>query len=228
MGGALPKRRDRAKGCYWLLRKDYGSMDNKGHSADETGIDNKSVDNGRNTDGACADRNNTISGYKKFLTVVFIFALICCFRAYVIDRVIVSGNSMNPYFSDGDVMWARKFDVLALERYQVVVAKADELFVIKRVIGLPNETVQIIDGFVYIDGEKLNGDYGYQTRIYGKAINEITLADNEYFIMGDNRDDSLDCRVWGSVSGNDIKGIVVFRFFPFWKIGAIERRKGNI
>ena len=132
---------------------------------------------------------------------------------------------MNPTYSDGDAMWARKFDISELKRYQVVVADIQGKFVIKRVIGLPNETLQIIDGNVYIDGEILEDDYGYPTKVYGCAADEVVIGENEYFLMGDNRDDSLDCRIWGSVNIESIKGVVEFQFFPFWKIGFVELKE---
>lgn len=151
---------------------------------------------------------------------MLVFVVVCWFRGCVISRVVVDGDSMNPSFSDGDVLWARAFDIDELSRYQVVVADIDGKLVIKRVIALPGETLQIIDGFVYVDGAKLNDEYGYQTTLYGCAEREIILGDDEYFLMGDNRDNSRDSREWGAVNIENIEGVVVFRFFPFWKIGA--------
>ena len=129
---------------------------------------------------------------------------------------------MYPTFSDGDAMWARKFDINELTRYQVVVADISSKYVIKRVIGLPNETVQIIDGFVYINGEKLEDEYGYKTSIYGCAADAVILKEDEYFLMGDNRDDSLDSRILGAANIKKIKGVVIFQFFPFWEIGFVK------
>lgn len=194
-------------------------MGDKRYTIDEERFINQSDNDISDSDSIYSDRNNAINGYKKFLALLLAFTVICCFRAYVFDRIIVSGNSMNPTYSDGDVIWARKFDVSELERYQVVVANIKGKFVIKRVIGLPNETLKIVDGYVYINNEILNDDYGYPTQIYGCAANEIVLEEDEYFLMGDNRDNSLDCRVWGAVKDETIKGVAVFRFFPFWKIG---------
>lgn len=197
-------------------------MGDKRYSVDEKGTDNKGCGDDSNISVASANRSNALSGYTKFLVIMLIFTFVCCFRAYVIDRVIVSGDSMNPSYTDGDVMWARKFNIAELERYQVVVASVRGKFVIKRVIGLPNEVLQIIDGYVYINGELLSDDYGYPTSIYGCAKNEIVLGENEYFLMGDNRDDSIDCRIWGKVTIDSIKGVVVFQFFPFWEIGFLD------
>lgn len=197
-------------------------MGDSGYTVDEERIDNQSNDNVCNSSPAYSNRNNAISGYRKLIILLSVFAFICCFRAYIFDRVIVSGESMSPFFSDGDVMWARKFDIEEFSRYQIVVAKIRGKFVIKRVIGLPNETLQIIDGSVYINDIKLNDDYGYPTTVYGYAEEKIVLGNNEYFLMGDNRDNSLDCRVWGAISKKDIKGIVVFQFFPFWEMRTIK------
>lgn len=148
--------------------------------------------------------------------------VVFCFRSFVLTRVVVSGDSMNPSFSDGDVLWARKFGVDKLDRYQVVVANTDSGYVIKRVIGLPGEAVQIVEGCVYIDGEKLADDPAAQTSIYGVAEAGVTLGEDEYFLLGDNRDNSTDSRVWGPVGSEDIKGVTVFRFFPFWKAGYVK------
>ena len=166
--------------------------------------------------------SDAVGGYKKLVAILLAFAVIVCFRAFVLERVVVSGESMNPAFEDGDVMWARKFGVDELARYQVVTAKVSGKPVIKRVIGLPGETVQIVEGSVHIDGEKLPDDYGYQTTLYGVAESEIVLKENEYFLLGDNRDHSGDSREWGAVAIEDLTGVVVFRFFPFWKIGAVD------
>jgi len=168
-------------------------------------------------------KSDSTDGYKKFVTVFLMFMFICCFRAYVLERVIISGDSMNPAYSDGDVIWVQKFDINTISRYQVVAANMNGKYMIKRVIGLPNETVQIIDGFVYINGEKLKDDYGCRTTIYGIASDKVVLGNNEYFLIGDNRDNSMDCRMWGAATDEMIKGVVVFRFFPFWKITAATK-----
>ena len=129
---------------------------------------------------------------------------------------------MNPTYSNGDVMWARKYDVRELERNQVVIVKIDGVLYIKRVIGLPNEKVKLEDGFVYINGESFEDKFGYQTSLYGGAFEEIELGENQYFLLGDNRDDSADSRIWGAVDIDDITGVVFLKFFPFWEIECLQ------
>ena len=181
-------------------------------------------DNGNNecNSSASCDYRFSLNGYKKIAVILIVFLLVICFRHYVIDRVIVSGVSMENTFSDGDVLWAEKYDMSNLKRYDVVEASIDGKLVIKRIIGLPNETMQIIDGYVYVNGIKLIDDYGYNTSEYGCLAEKITLNENEYFLMGDNRDNSLDCRVWGAIDIDNIKGKIFFQFFPFWEIKSIE------
>lgn len=176
----------------------------------------------------CDDSNraSAVAGYKKLVAILLVATSIILFRAYVLDRIIVSGHSMNNAFQDGNVLWAQKFDVSSFERYDVVVAKAGGQNVIKRVIGLPNETVQIVDGAVYIDGVPLQNDFGEPIQNAGVAAAGYTLKDDEYFLLGDNRNGSTDSRVWGAVPAKNIKGVVVFQVFPFSDFGTenIKRR----
>ena len=111
----------------------------------DTGASHSACDNGR----------DAVSGYKKLVVLLLVFATVCWFRSCVISRVVVDGDSMNPAFSDGDVLWARAFNIDELGRFQVVVADIEGKRVIKRVIGLPGESLQVIDGFVYVNGEKV-------------------------------------------------------------------------
>lgn len=124
---------------------------------------------------------------------------------------------MLPSFSDDDVVLVKKFDN-EYERFDVVVTKVNGILAIKRVIGLPNETVIIKDGCVYVNGKLLENDYGYPTNKYGCAEHEITLSENEYYLLGDNRDYSGDSREWGAIKKEQITGEVIIKIFPFWEI----------
>lgn len=140
-------------------------------------------------------------------------------RLFVLEKVVVSGQSMEPMFHNGDVCLQLKSGY-ELERFDVVVAEVDGEFVIKRVIALPTETIQILDGVVFINGDALTTDVGTKMDDAGCAIASITLSDDEYFLIGDNRNNSVDCRVWGSVKEDQIDGKVILRYFPFDEISS--------
>lgn len=148
------------------------------------------------------------------LSLIFIFS----FRAFVIERIVVSGESMMPNFQNDNVVFIKKFSN-TYERNDVVVIRVNGKNVIKRIIGMPNETIQIKDdGYVYIDGNKLENDYGYATNYKGCAEQKITIGEDEYFVMGDNRDNSSDSRDWNTIAESQIKGEVFLRIFPYWEI----------
>lgn len=153
------------------------------------------------------------------MTVIIIAAVafVFTFRTFVVERIIVSGNSMFPNFQNENVVFIKKFNN-DYERLDVVVVRENGKSVIKRIIAMPNESVQIkADGRVYINENLLSNDYGYPTEVFGCAEEKIQLGDNEYFVLGDNRDHSNDSRLWGAIEQSQIKGEVFIRIFPYWE-----------
>jgi signal peptidase I len=167
------------------------------------------------------------SGTRGFLREVVEVALIAILivlpiRMFIAQPFIVSGASMQPTFSSGDYLVvdqiSKRFE--PLQRQEVIIfryPKDPDTFFIKRIIGLPNETVQIQNGDVFIyndnnpNGFKLNEPYVTQS-----APNTLTkeLGANEYFVMGDNRQHSSDSRSWGALTKKDIIGRAFTRLFP--------------
>lgn len=160
--------------------------------------------------------------------VAFVCFLIITF---VGQRTTVSGQSMEPLLHDGDNLILDKltYHFRDPERFDVVVFDQTESdHYIKRIIGLPGETVQIIDGYVYINGERLKDDvYGKEVMLQPmRAADPITLGEDEYFVLGDNRNYSRDSRDpgVGNVKRSQILGRAWLRFWPLNQIEFIKHQ----
>lgn len=152
---------------------------------------------------------------------------------YVGQRTQVSGSSMESTLSDGDNLIVDKISYRFSdpERFDIIVFPykyENNTYYIKRIIGLPGETVQIDDaGTIYIDGNVLEESYGREVILNpGEAAEPIELGEDEYFVLGDNRNASSDSRdpSVGKILGEDIVGRAWVRIYPFSKMGFIKHR----
>lgn len=161
---------------------------------------------------------NILDWVKSFALALIIALLL---KNFVVEPTQVLGASMQNTLHTGDRVLVNKIGLKLkpIERGNIVVMHYDETDedFIKRVIGLPGEFVQLIDGSFYINGQLLeepyvNSDFTYQTSGY-----EWLLAEDEYFLVGDNRQPgkSRDSREFGPVNLDHIKGVASFRFYPF-------------
>lgn len=157
------------------------------------------------------------------LYILAIVAVCWLILTYVGQRTEVSGDSMNDTLHNGDSLWIDKlsYHFKDPERFDIVVfpyEEEDDTYYIKRIIGLPGETVYIDeDGVIYINDEPLEEDYGKEVieeNHRGLAAEPVTLGDDEYFVMGDNRNNSRDSRLSdvGNIHKNKFVGKAVFRF----------------
>ena len=143
-------------------------------------------------------------------------------------QIKIAGQSMAPQIcSDNVVLMDRIcYDLGQPHRFDVVVfEREDHKSNVKRVIGLPGEIVQIIDGFIYIDGEKLEAENDLSHVVLaGIAEYPVTLGEDEYFLLGDNRDGSEDSRFAniGNVKRNQIRGKIWLRLTPLIDIKLVE------
>ncbi|MCR5374293.1 MAG: signal peptidase I [Lachnospiraceae bacterium] len=187
-------------------------------------------------------KNTEKNGNKLIKQVLFMIIYIAgvFLAAYLIitfigQRTIVIGDSMNETLHDGDNLIVDKITYRFRDpkRFEIVVfppkCEPNTLY-IKRIIGLPNETVRIdYDGNIYINDEILYEDYGRDVIIEpGLAFESITLGADEFFVLGDNRNYSKDSRDpgVGIITLEDIEGRAIFRVFPFKKFGKIKN--GNL
>ncbi len=176
-----------------------------------------------------SEETNLLRRIVSWVTDIIVVIAIACFTVYAFGTQIpISGSSMQPVLETDDVVLMNRliYDYQSPDRFDVVAfQREDGKMNVKRVIGLPGETVQIADGQIYIDSQLLTEEGG-TSRITsaGLAEHPITLGEGEYFLLGDNRDSSEDSRFAnvGNVRKEHIIGKVWLRLFPLLNIGLVE------
>ena len=167
------------------------------------------------------------------LYLLVVLALTFLIVTYVGQRTKVIGSSMEPMLEDGDNLIVDKIAYRfeeAIRLYIIVFPfrYEEKTYYIKRIIGLPGETVYIDEsGAVYINGEVLKESYGKETIIDpGRAFEPVILGEDEYFVMGDNRNNSSDSRdpVVGNIHRDEFIGKAWMRIWPFDKLGMIKHQ----
>ncbi|HIU12093.1 MAG TPA: signal peptidase I [Candidatus Onthocola stercorigallinarum] len=155
---------------------------------------------------------------KEILPYVLIIIAVILIRTFIITPVRVDGASMDQTLEDGQILLLYKLANVDYGDIVVLDEEKEGEIIIKRIIGMPGDTVSIRDNTIYVNGEEVEEDYAYgETSDY----EEITLDDDEYFILGDNRPISKDSRYFGPVKEDEIIGKIIFRLWPFNKFGTI-------
>lgn len=152
--------------------------------------------------------------FKDILDYIIIILVVIVIRTYIFTPIRVTGESMQDTLLNGDLMILTKYNK-NYQRFDIIVVDNGKDKIIKRIIGLPGEDVEYKDNVLYINGEVIEDKF---------ASNPTSdfidyCGEDEYFVLGDNRGNSLDSRKYGCFNKRQILGKTSFTFFPFKRIG---------
>lgn len=161
--------------------------------------------------------------FKDIMSYVIIIVVVLLFRTFIATPGLVNGDSMLDTLKDNDLVIINKLvlKTKSIERFDMVVLnnREGDDRIIKRIIGLPNESIEYKDNELYINDEKLDlKDFSFEKTEDFKAVTK----EGEYFVLGDNRDISKDSRYLGNFTKKEIIGRVRLRLYPFDKFGIVE------
>ena len=159
---------------------------------------------------------NMRTGWRVVRWTAEIFLLLFCIQSFVFHLSVVRGTSMQPSIRDGDIIFVDRVAVLmgaSFKRGDIVVMRSPHdanVDYVKRIIGLPGETIEIRSGEVYVNGTLLDEPFDTAKT----EVGVYAVPAGHFFVLGDNRARSSDSRDFGYVNGDDIKGKVRFCFWP--------------
>lgn len=158
---------------------------------------------------------------KENLVYIIIIIVIILVKCFVVTPVRVNGRSMLPTLKEKDIMVLNKlaYRNKDIKRFDIVVVKDHGELIIKRVIGLPGETITYKDNILYVNGKKVDEKF---TKVKDKNLEDYSskkIPKGHYFVVGDNRPESADSRMIGFIKKENIKGKSVYTIFPFSRIG---------
>lgn len=163
---------------------------------------------------------NIIKEYAIYIIIIIVVLLV---KTYLISPIIVNGDSMDSTLKDGDIMILNKYHYYNndIERFDIVVVKHENKYIIKRVIGLPGDEVKCIDNVLYINDKVYVENYLDEGTTTTDFETEI-IPEGYYFVLGDNREVSLDSRRIGLIKESEIEGKATYTIFPFDRWGIKE------
>lgn len=163
---------------------------------------------------------------KEILSYALIVVLVILIKKYIFSPIKVNGDSMYPTLHDNDIMILNEigYYLNRVERFDIVVVDTGNDKIIKRVIGLPGETVKFKDNKLYINDKEVEEKFEHAIT-HNFELSEIdveVIPEGYYFVVGDNRKDSLDSRTIGLISKKQIMGKTNFTIFPFTRFGSVD------
>ena len=162
---------------------------------------------------------NTIKELVPYVVIILVVVLI---RTYLFTPIKVNGSSMDDTLQDGQTMILNKIDIRLndIERFDIVVIKTHDTYLIKRIIGLPGETIEYKEGKLYINDKEMKDPYYKDNNT--EDFEKVEIPKNYYFVMGDNRSVSIDSRIIGVVNKKDITGTTKLVLFPITDFGIVK------
>lgn len=162
--------------------------------------------------------------FKELLPYILIVVIVVTIRTFIITPVRVDGASMDPTLKDGQILLLSKISN-NYKRFDIVVINKNGTRIVKRIIGLPGETLEYKKSRLYIDGKIVKDKINIEIEDFDlKILYGInTIPEGYYFVMGDNRNnssDSRDLRI-GLIKESEIKGKPIFRIWPFNSFGTL-------
>ena len=152
-----------------------------------------------------------------YIVLVIIVLLI---KIFVVSPIRVNGASMNNTLYDKDIMILDEISYRFndIKRFDIVVVETPDEYLIKRVVGLPGETIKYEDNILYVNGKKVEENFSHkETKDF-----EAVVPKGKYYVLGDNRTNSSDSRIIGPIGRNQIKGKTSLIIFPFSRVGIVK------
>lgn len=155
---------------------------------------------------------------KEYAPYVALIVIVLLVRTFIVTPVRVSGTSMDKTLTNGQILILYKLSDIKRNDIVVVDKSVQGSTLIKRLIGLPGETIECINGKIFINDKEYEDKYAYGIT---EDFPKVELKDDEYFILGDNRIVSEDSRYFGAINRKSIKGYIIFSLYPFNRFGKI-------
>ena len=160
---------------------------------------------------------------KDALSYLVIILVVVLIRTFIITPIRVVGSSMDKTLKQGEILLLEKVDK-SYKRYDIVVIKEGNERIIKRIIGMPGESVKIVEGVIYINGEAIDDKHAssYTENFSLSKFDLEVIPEDSYFVLGDNRKISKDSRLLGPINKKQIQGKAIYRIWPFNKFGDLN------
>ncbi len=166
-------------------------------------------------------KNKLLKMVKELIPYLVIVIIVVFIRTFLVTPIRVNGHSMDPTLKHKEILLLKKYDH-NFERFDIVVFHYQKDHLIKRVIGLPGETVEYKNNRLYINGTYIKENYLPKETKTNDFVVEEKIPNGYYFVLGDNRGNSSDSRVLGLISEKQIEGSSNFVLFPFTNFGKIK------